>query len=299
MNSPSVGQLLALMLALIMLYLGLTLQVADFKRVWQRPTALAAGLTGQLLMLPLLGFVVANWLSLDPLMAVGLMVLVACPGGVSSGLLTHLARGEVALSISLTAVTSVAAMLTLPLVVNLSMHFFLAQSDPVAFDLATMVRSIFLLTTLPVLIGMGLRQWQPEPVLRLLPAAARLATGLFVLIVLVTFWEQRQTLMTQLPTLGSACVLLNSLVLLGAWVVSRAFGLGAAERTAVVTECGLQNAALGIYVCVQLLHTPAMSAPSIVYALLMNGGALAFVYFVRAKSPSAGLTRGPNPLSSP
>jgi BASS family bile acid:Na+ symporter len=166
MNSPSVGQLLALMLALIMLYLGLTLQVADFKRVWQRPTALAAGLTGQLLMLPLLGFVVANWLSLDPLMAVGLMVLVACPGGVSSGLLTHLARGEVALSISLTAVTSVAAMLTLPLVVNLSMHFFLAQSDPVAFDLATMVRSIFLLTTLPARSGAASKEYtRGQPVL--------------------------------------------------------------------------------------------------------------------------------------
>jgi len=279
---PTVSQLLPLALAFIMLYLGMTLQLNDFKRVLLRPRALLAGLIGQLIMVPLLGLGVAWSLQLDPVMAVGLMVLAACPGGVSSGLLTHLARGDVALSISLTAVTSVAAVLTLPLVVDAAMRFFMASGMGVEFPLGSMVRSIFLLTTVPVLTGMALRAWQPGRVARLETLAGRLATALFVLIVFSTFWDQRQVLMDYLPSVGPASLLLNGLILTGAWVLSRQFKLSGRDRIAVVTECGLQNSALGIFVCVQLLHSPAMSVPSVVYALLMNGGALIFVLLMRA-----------------
>ncbi len=282
MTLPTVSQLLPLALAFIMLYLGMTLRVDDFKRVLLRPRALLAGLIGQLIMVPLLGLGVAWSLQLEPVMAVGLMVLAACPGGVSSGLLTHLARGDVALSISLTAVTSVAAVLTLPLVVDASMRLFMASGMGVEFPLGSMVRSIFLLTTVPVLTGMALRAWQPGRVARLETLAGRLATALFVLIVFSTFWDQRQVLMDYLPSVGPASLLLNGLILTGAWVLSRQFKLSGRDRIAVVTECGLQNSALGIFVCVQLLHSPAMSVPSVVYALLMNGGALIFVLLMRA-----------------
>ena len=284
MNLPTVGQLLPLALAFIMLYLGLTLQAGDFQRVLQRPRALAAGLLGQLLMVPALGWLVASLMPLDPIMAVGLMVLAACPGGVSSGLLTHLARGDVALSISLTAVTSVAAVLSLPLVVTLSMQYFMHSAVGIDFPLASMVRSIFLLTTVPVLLGMGLRAWKPVEVSRIEPVASRIATGLFVLIVLSTFWDQRQVLFHHLSSIGPAAMLLNLLILLGAWGLSHQFGLRARDRIAVVTECGLQNSALGIFVCLQLLHSPAMSVPSVVYALLMNLGGLAFVVLMRLQT---------------
>ncbi len=286
MSLPNIVQLLPLMLAVIMLSLGLTLQWSDFKRVLQRPSALLLGLAGQLLLVPALGFGVAALAGLEPVMAVGLLVLVACPGGVSSGLFTHLARGDVALSIALTAITSVAAMLSLPLVVNAAMQFFMGHANPVDLPLAHMVRSIFTLTTVPVLIGMGLRAWQPARVLRSLPMAGRLATGLFVWIVLATFWEQRHVLFEFLPSIGPATLVLNTLILLSAWLLAGAFGLRNRERIAVVTECGLQNSALGIYVAVQLLHTPAMSVPSVVYALLMNGGALIFVALMR-KAPQS------------
>ena len=281
MSLPSVSQVLPIALAFIMLYLGLTLQVADFQRVLARPRALLAGLAGQLLLVPTLAFGVAWFLQLDPVMAVGLMVLAACPGGVSSGLLTHLARGDVALSISLTAITSLVAVLSLPLVVNAAMQFFLASGMGVDFPLADMVRKIFLLTTLPVLTGMALRAWQPKRIQAIEPLAGRIATALFVVIILGTFWEQRQVLLDHLASVGPASALLNLLVLTSAWFVSRQFGLMPRDRIAVVTECGLQNSALGIYVCVQVLQTPAMSVPSVIYALLMNGGALAFVLWVR------------------
>jgi len=297
MNGLTVAQLLPIALAFIMLYLGLTLRAEDFRRVLHRPRALAGGLLGQLLMVPALGWLVASVMPLAPTMAVGLMVLAACPGGVSSGLLTHLARGDVALSISLTAVTSVAAVFSLPLIVNLSMQHFLHNDVGVEFPLASMVRSIFMLTTLPVLLGMGLRAWQPVRVSRIEPVASRIATGLFVLIVLSTFWDQRQVLFHHLSSIGPAAMLLNLLILLGAWSLSRQLGLLARDRVAVVTECGLQNSALGIFVCLQLLHSPAMSVPSVVYALLMNGGGLAFVVLMR-RQPRPRVV-GCNPVASP
>ena len=293
MNLSGVLQWLPLALAFIMLYLGSTLCVDDFRRVLNRPRALLAGLIGQLVLVPLLGFGVAWSLQLDPVMAVGLMVLAACPGGVSSGLLTHLARGDVALSISLTAVTSVAAVLTLPLVVDTAMRVFMANEMGIAFPLGRMVRSIFLLTTVPVLTGMALRAWQPGRVAAIEKLAGRIATTLFVLIVLSTFWDQRQLLLDALPHVGPASLLLNGLILSGAWMLSRQFKLTPRDRIAVVTECGLQNSALGIYVCVQLLHSPAMSVPSVVYALLMNGGALIFVLLMRAPFGVLGFSTPP------
>ncbi len=283
MNPAVVQKLLPLALAFIMFYLGMTLMLADFHRVAQRPRALLAGLTGQMLLVPLAGFAVAALTGLDPVMAVGLMVLAACPGGVSSGLLTHLARGDTALSISLTAVTSLASMLTLPLIINASLQYFMGSSLTAQLPLFPMVRSIFLLTTLPVLLGMVLRWKFTEQVSRAIPAASKVATTLFVLIVLATFWDQREVLMVHLPTLGPATLLLNVLILASAWVLASQARLSRTDRIAIVTECGLQNSALGIFVCLQLLASPAMSAPSVVYALLMNAGGIAFVLLMRRR----------------
>lgn len=286
MNPEVVHKLLPLALAFIMFYLGLTLALADFRRVAQRPSALATGLVGQLLLVPLAAWAVATLTELEPLMAVGLMVLAACPGGVSSGLLTHLARGDTALSISLTAVTSLVSMLTLPLILNLSLQHFMGSSLQAQLPLFPMVRSIFLLTTLPVLLGMALRWQFPQRVARWVPAASKVATTLFVLIVLATFWDQRGVLLQHLPTLGPATLLLNAVVLGSAYALATQSRLQRSDRIAVVTECGLQNSALGIFVCLQLLASPAMSAPSVVYALLMNAGGIAFVLLMRRRRGS-------------
>ncbi len=280
-GSPLTAVLLPLALAFIMLYLGSTLQLADFRAVLRRPRALGVGLAGQMLLLPALGWGVATASGLDPVMAVGLMVLAACPGGVSSGLLTHLAEGDVALSIALTALTSIAAMLTLPLLLDASLRHFLGSGLEVQLPLGGMVRSVFLLTTLPVLLGMGLRAWRPRWVARTEPLARRLSTGLFLAIVLATFWSQREVLLANLGRIGAACALLDAAVLAGAWGLARSAGLQRRDRIAVATECGLQNSALGIFVCVELLRQPAMAVPSVVYALLMNVGAIAFVLLMR------------------
>lgn len=281
MRPDVVQTLLPLALAFIMFYLGLTLVVADFRQVALRPKALAVGLVGQVLLVPLAGFAVAQLSGLDPVMAVGLMVLAACPSGVSSGLLTHLAHGDTALAISLTAVTSLASVLTLPLVVGAAYQAFMASQLAVQLPVAAMVKGIFVLTTLPVLLGMVLR-WRFAPtVLRVEAPIGKVTTALFVLIVLNTFWDQRQVLLDNLPTLGPAVVVLNVLILGGAYVLSLWTGLSRRDRIAVITECGLKNSALGIVVSLQWLHQPAMSAPSVVYALSMNAFALTFVVLMR------------------
>ena len=276
-----VQTLLPLALAFIMFYLGLTLVVADFRQVAAQPKALAVGLVGQVLLVPLAGFAVVQLSGLDPVMAVGLMVLAACPSGVSSGLLTHLARGDTALAISLTAVTSLASVLTLPLVVGAAYQVFMDSQLAVQLPVAAMVKGIFLLTTLPVLLGMVLRWRFSSTVMRVEATIGKVTTALFVLIVLNTFWDQRQVLQDNLPTLGPAVVVLNVLILGGAYALSRLTRLTRRDRIAVITECGLKNSALGIVVSLQWLHQPAMSAPSVVYALSMNAFALTFVVLMR------------------
>ena len=281
MRPDVVQTLLPLALAFIMFYLGLTLVVGDFRRVAQRPKALLVGLFAQVLLVPLAGFVVARWSGLAPVLAVGLMVLAACPSGVSSGLLTHLARGDTALAISLTAVTSLAAVLTLPLVVGAAFQFFMASQLAVQLPVVAMVKGIFILTTLPVLLGMALRWRFAQRVMRVEPIIGKITTTLFVLIVLNTFWDQRQVLLDNLPLLGPAVLVLNVLILTGAYGLSRVARLSRRDRIAVITECGLKNSALGIVVCLQWLQQPAMSAPSVVYALSMNAFALTFVVLMR------------------
>ena len=281
MRADVVQTLLPLALALIMFYLGLTLVVGDFRQVAQRPKALLVGLVAQLLLVPLAGFAVAHASGLSQQMAVGLMVLAACPSGVSSGLLTHLARGDTALAISLTAVTSLAAVLMLPLVVGASFQFFMASQLAVQLPVVAMVKGIFVLTTLPVLLGMALRWRFAAWAIRVEPIIGKVTTTLFVLIVCNTFWDQRQVLLENLPRLGPAVLVLNLLILGGAYWLSRVTQLNRRDRIAVITECGLKNSALGIVVCMQWLKQPAMSAPSVVYALSMNVFALTFVVLMR------------------
>lgn len=282
-----VDLLLPLALAFIMFSLGLTLVIGDFRRVVTRPKAMLIGLLGQMLLVPALALAITITFKLSPELSVGLMILAACPGGVSSGLLTHLARGDTALSISLTAVTSIAAVITVPFIVDFSTQQFMQSAVQVDFPLLSMVRGVFLLTTVPVLLGMSLKAWRPEQALRVERQAGRLATALFVLIVLATFVSQRQVLSAHLGSIGPAAMLLNLLFIAGGFTMAVLGGLGKRDRIAIATECGLQNAALGIFIAASVMHSAAMTVPSVVYALLMNVGAIGFVILMRIKKRSS------------
>lgn len=281
---PIIEVLLPAALGFIMFSVGITLVPADFKRLVEQPRAVAAGLIAQLLFLPVIAWLLAVAWQLPPEMAVGLMILGACPGGPSSVLITHLARGTAALSITLTAITSLVAMLSVPLVVNLSLQVFLGADSPIELSVARLVRSVFLITTVPVAAGMLLRAWRPQLADLLQAWLGRIATTLFVLIVIATFVSQREALFNHLPTVGPAAASLNLAVMLVGAGLALALRLDRRDGIAIAAECGLQNAALGIFIATAVLGAAPLAVPSVVYALLMNVGALGLILVARWRS---------------
>lgn len=272
-----IDALLPISLAFIMFSLGVSLQPADFLRVFSRPRAIGIGLFAQIICLPALAFLLLETLGVGGEMAVGVMILAACPGGVSAGLLTLLAGGETALSISLTALTSLIVIITLPLITSFATGHFAENEVTLNMSLIRTGGGVFLMTFLPVALGMLFRHFRRELAMRREKLLARIATLLFLLIVLLTFITQREVILQYLPTLGPLLILVNLLVMGLGFAAGGLSGLERPGRIAIAMECGLQNAALGIFVANNLLQAPALAAPSVVYAFLMNFSALALV----------------------
>ncbi len=278
--------LLPLSLAFIMFSLGVSLQPADFRRVFASPRAIAIGLGIQILGLPLLAFLLLSLFGIGGEMAVGVMILASTPGGVSAGLLTLLAGGETALSVSLTAITSLGVLFTLPLTVGLALAHFAGGEASLQMPPMRTGIGVFLITVLPVCLGMFFRQRQQALAGRLEKPLARLSTVLFILIVLVTFVAQREVVLGNLPSLGPLLVVLNLLTMGLGFIAGNLGGLPRRQQLALAMECGLHNAALGIFVANLLLQVPALAAPSVVYAFLMNFSAFGLVFLARRRRPA-------------
>lgn len=271
--------LLPLGLAFIMFAMGLALTTADFRVVAARPRAVALGLTCQMLLLPAAAFVVVTGFGIRPDFAIGLMILAACPGGITSNLLTHLAGGATALSVSLTAITSIAGVLSVPLVVNMALiHFGDGARD---LPVAGMVSGMFMVSTLPLVCGMAVRARAPGIAARMAGLARQVATALFALIVVGAFASQWRVMMDNAAETLPPALVLNAGAMALAAVLARVVALERCERIAIVLETGLQNGALAIFVAATLLASPSMMVPAIVYALAMNLSALAFIAVTR------------------
>lgn len=276
-----IDAILPLALACIMFSLGITLRPSDFGRLLVQPRAIGIGLFGQVIALPLLAFALLKISGISGEMAVGVMILALCPGGASAGLLTSLARGDTALSISLTAISSIAALLTLPFAVDLSLQHFLATEAQIQLPLMRTIGSVFLITVLPVGMGMLLRHRHPGRTQKLESPLGKVSTGLFILIVLATFFSQKTVLLDNFSRLGPVLFALNLLTMGCGYGLAALAGLKHSSCLAVAMECGLQNAALGIFVASILLNAPALAVPSMVYAFGMNLGALALIGALR------------------
>ena len=267
---------LPLALAFIMFALGLKLTLEDFRRVFQRPSAVALGLVAQCVLLPATAFGLIWLFRLEGGAAVGLMILAACPGGVTAAMITDLARGDTCLSLSLTALTSLLSFVTVPLVVGFSLMWFMDAPGAVGFPVAQAAASLFLITLLPVAMGIAVNRSGA------LSAGGkrfvhRLATLVFLVVVVATFVAEWPSIETHFAVLGPAVLLLNLLTMLTGAVIGTLAGLPTRGRIALAVECGVQNSALGITVAVSLLGTPAFAVPSVLYAFLMNLSALALI----------------------
>ena len=279
---------LPLALAFIMFSLGLGLTRADFFLVFNEPKAFAIGFFNQMIALPIIGFSVAILSGLDGELAVGLMILACCPGGVTSNILTKLAKGDTALSISYTAVISVIAVFTLPLIVGFSMSYFMGEVAP-DIDILGLGITMFLLTTLPVLIGMMIRHRVTDMAKLMERGVNTIATILFVIIVIAAIASEWNTLVENIGTLGPSVIVLNVLMLGIGYQSAKLFNIDTAKATTVSIESGIQNATVGITIGGLILASPdgglsTLSLPSGVYGVLMYPIISPFIYWRLSKT---------------
>jgi len=274
--NPVISTLLPAGLAFIMFALGLKLSVADFRRVFAYPLAVGMGLIAQTLLLPLTAFGITALFDLAPQTAVGLMILAACPGGVTAAMITDLSRGDTCLSITLTACTSLLSFVTVPIIVGFSLVHFLGQSAPVDYPMGQAVGGLFLITLVPVAAGLLFNEagWLTRAVAK---AIGRLASIVFLVIVFITFFTEWPNITEHFAAVGPAILMLNVTTMATGALLGLAGRLETAGRIALAVECGIQNSALGITVAVSLLSLSGLAVPSVIYAFLMNITALALI----------------------
>ncbi|MDH3232753.1 MAG: bile acid:sodium symporter family protein [Alphaproteobacteria bacterium] len=279
--------ILPISLAFIMLTLGLALRWADFRRVAVQPKDFFVGAVSQVVLLPLVAFALVSLWPIDPALAVGVMILAACPGGVTSNLLTHIARGDTALSVSLTAVISLLAVFTLPFIVGFSIVHFMDAATAPKLNVIETIAGVFVITTVPVLVGMMIRHLAPRIAKASERIARHVATTLFVLIVLGAIASERANIVSYFIQAGPVTLVLNVIMLLLAFGLGAVFRLGRAQRTAITLECGLQNSTLAIFVGATLLKNTTMIVPGGIYGLIMFATAGIYMWGVLRRRPTS------------
>ena len=275
------GVLLPAILAFIMFSLGLGLTPLDFARIVRQPRALLVGMLCHFVLLPLVCFGLLKVVGLAGAFAVGFMILAACPTGTTSNLLTYIARGDVALALSFTAVASVLTIFTLPLIVAWSLAHFAGTSQAVAVPVATMMGQIFLMLGVPVALGMGVRHAWPVQTMKWEPRATRLATLLFVLIVVAAVIRNWALLRDNFGSLAGFAVGLNVIMLLCGFLVAWLARLSRRQSVTLGIETAIQNATLALVIASSLLKDDAMAVPGALYGVLMYAGGLLFALSLR------------------
>ena len=280
-------------LAFLMVTVGLGLAPRDFRALAARPLVVAAGLVGQLVLVPAAAFVVAAAFALPPVAAVGLVLVAAVPGGVTSNFVTVLARGDAALSVVLTAGSTLAGLATVPLVLALALAVFdpAGLALPAALPMAATARAVLVVTVLPMLAGMAVRALWPVAVTRRLAAVRRLATAVFAGIVVAAFAGDWAVVEAHWRAVGPAVLAFNALAVAAGLALARTLALPPATTLTFAVECGLQNVALALFLGGGVLGEPALMVPAVLYVLAMNAAALVLVAVGRRMPATRALVR--------
>jgi len=275
-NGILLGVVLPAALFIIMLGMGMTLRPADFGRVFTMPRAVLAGLTGQMLFVPLLAFGVVTLFQLPPELAVGLMVLSFAPGGATSNMMTFLSRGDVALSITLTAFASVITPFTMPLLTQLSLDYWLGASQPIELPIAQTMLRLFVITVVPVSVGMWLHSRKPELSQSLARVVKPLSIGFLALVIVGIVAKHWVDMPEFLAAVGWPVIVLNSLALCMGYLFARVNGLSAPQQLTIGIEVGVQNGGTALLVTGAILGSSIMSVPPVIYGILMWGPSMLF-----------------------
>jgi len=283
-NGNAITQIfLPLSLAFIMFSVGLELAVEDFKRVAIQPRGFIIGAFSQVILLPVVAFALLSFWTIEPALAVGVMIIAACPGGVTSNLLTYLARGDTALSVSLTAIVSLMAVVTLPLIVSFSILYFMDAATAPALSINNTIISVFTITTVPVIIGMLVNRYAPAFARKFERIARIMASILFVVIIIGAIVTERANIVDYFKQAGPVTLSLNWIMMALALSITRVARLGDRQKTAITLECGLQNGTLAIFVAATLIGSKTMMVPGAIYSLLMFPTAIAYVFIAKKR----------------
>ena len=283
--------LLPLAIGIIMFGLGLSLTLDDFRRVARYPLAVGSGLALQVLILPLGALVIAIALNLSPDHAVGLMLLAAAPGGATANIYSHLARGDVALNITLTAVNSLLCLVTLPIVLDLSLDFFLGSGQyvPPPHRKVIEVGAIILI---PVALGMLVRARAESFALRAEKPIKLFSVLVLAGLIAIAIYMERKALLPSIVAVGGACLAFNLLSMFSGYLAPLALRLPRSQAVAISMEIGIHNAALAIYIALNVLKNPAVAVVPGIYSLVMYVTATLFVLFLLRRRRAAEIARG-------
>jgi BASS family bile acid:Na+ symporter len=282
MNLFGQETLIAGILAFLMLGLGLSLQLQDFQRVLTKPRAIVVALGCQILLLPLLAFGLTVGFGVQGELAVGMMLLAAAPGGPTANLLSHLAKGNVALNLTLTGVNAITCLLTLPLVVNFAVAHFMGSDQRFLMGPQKLLQ-VIAIVVIPVAIGMAVRRFSP-----LLAARAdrpvKLLAGLFLLLLIaVSAWLERERMPEMLGALGWPVALLSAASLASGYALARSLRLAREDATAIGMEVGIHNTGFAIYIAKAVMGSGAMAVPAAVYTILAYAMAGAMAWWLARK----------------
>lgn len=277
--------LLPLAIGIIMFGLGLSLTLDDFRRVARYPLAVGSGLVLQVLLLPLGALAIAVVLKLSPDHAVGLMLLAAAPGGATANIYSHLARGDVALNITLTAVNSLLCLVTLPIVLDLSLDFFLGagQYVPPPHRKIIEVGAIILI---PVALGMLVRARAQDFAIRAEKPIKLFSVLVLAVLIAIAIYMERAVLLPSLVAVGGACLAFNLLSMFSGYLAPLALRLPRGQAVAIAMEIGIHNAALAIYIALNVLKNPAVAVVPGIYSLVMYVTATLFVLVLLRRQPA-------------
>tara|TARA_Y100001935_G_scaffold255626_1_gene270153 strand:+ start:6383 stop:7228 length:846 start_codon:yes stop_codon:yes gene_type:complete len=269
-----------IILALIMFALGLGLSIDDFKRVLKFPKDFLVGITFQIVILPIVAFIIVMTLDLSLPISIGLMIIAAAPGGVTSNALTKFANGDVALSVSLTAVTSLISIVSVPFIVVKSSNF-LGSSITQEFSMVGIALKMALVVTIPVILGMIVRVLAKNLITSKINLINKTTGFLFILVFLAILIEENENILIYFKQAGLSVLILNITMMCLSYFVSKKLVSGIAQQKCISLECGLQNGTLAIFVATMLFDDVAFLVPSGAYAITMYITGFIFIYILK------------------
>ena len=271
-------------LALIMLALGLGLSLENFANVIKQPKDFLVGLICQLILLPIIAFILIKILNTSPELAIGVMIIAAAPGGVTSNVLTKFANGDVALSVSLTAIISLVSIITVPFIVFKSADLLNINYQSAEISMIGISMKMFLVVTFPVFIGMLIRKFATNFISSKEQLIQRISVFLFALVFLAILIEEKGNIIPYLAEAGLITLILNLTMMILGFYIAKKFASGIAQRKCISLECGLQNGTLAIFVSTQIFDNSAYLVPTATYALIMFTTSIIFVFIVKKSS---------------